>query len=102
MMSNDPDRMSTRELRNEVKSLRAGVEQLTREKGDMQLIAGRWQWLFQRAMKTINSIDDVFEYAYKKYTSDGLKDRIQTELKVLCADVSKVRKSPTEEIENRG
>jgi len=43
------------------------VERLVREKGEMQLVAGRYQFQFEHAMKCINSIDDLFEYAHKAY-----------------------------------
>ena len=48
--------------------------------GEMQLVAGRYQYQFEHAMKALNSIDDVFEYAYEKMTPDQLRVIVRTAL----------------------
>ncbi len=48
--------------------------------GEMQLIAGRYQYQFEHAMKCINKIDDLFEYAYEKMTPDQLRVVVRTSL----------------------
>jgi len=62
-------------------------EQLIREKGEMQLVAGRYQFQFEQAMKCINTIDDVFEYAYKGLGRTALRDLVQSALAVFTASV---------------
>lgn len=40
---------------------------------EMQLVAGRYQFQFEHAMKCINAIDDFFEYRYKSHTDESMK-----------------------------
>lgn len=67
-----------------------------REAGEMQLVAGRWQYLFEQAMKMVNKIDDLFEYAYDGIEKDKLREMIHGYMKEFTDEVSKVRRSPTE------
>lgn len=74
-------------------------EQLTVWKSrarEMQLVAGRWQFLFESAMKFVNYVDDLFEYAYKDMNRSSLKHSITERLATLTEQVSKVRRSPLE------
>jgi len=47
------------------------------EKGEMQLIAGRYQYQFEHAMKLINKIDDMFEYRFKVMHRDAIPAQIR-------------------------
>lgn len=74
-------------------------EQLTVWKSrarEMQLVAGRWQYLFESAMKFVNYVDDLFEYAYKDMSRWSLKHSITERLETLTEQVSKVQRSPME------
>ena len=74
-------------------------EQLTVWKSrarEMQLVAGRWQYLFESAMKFVNYVDDLFEYAYKDMNRWSLRHSIIDRLAILTEQVSKVRRSPFE------
>lgn len=55
--------------------------------GEMQLVAGRYQYQFEHAMKCINSIDDLFEYAYKGVGRTALRDMVRSYLAVFTAAV---------------
>ena len=59
---------------------KASREVLVREKGDMQLVAGRYQYQFEHAMKCINAIDDFFEYPYKVHEKEGMKAFVRLQL----------------------
>ena len=67
-----------------------------REAGEMQLIAGRWQYLFEQAMKMVNKIDDLFEYSYASIEKEKLRELIHGYMKEFTDEVAKVRRSPTE------
>jgi hypothetical protein len=41
-----------------------------RKAGENQLIAGRWQYLFETSQKCVNRIEDIFEYTWQKKKSD--------------------------------
>ena len=60
------------------------------EAAEMQLVAGRYQYQFEHAMKALNKIDDVFEYAYKKMTPDQLRVIVRTALADFTDAVKKV------------
>jgi hypothetical protein len=68
-----------------------------RKAGENQLIAGRWQYLFETSQKCVNRIEDIFEYTWQKMGKTDLRDYVHEELSRLTEAVSKVRKSPTEE-----
>jgi len=71
---------------------KASREVLIRERNEMQLVAGRYQFQFEHAMKALNSIDDVFEYAYEKMTPDQLRVIVRTALAKFTDAVNKVNK----------
>ena len=48
--------------------------------GELQLVAGRYQYQFEHAMKVVNKMDDVFEYAYANMTPDQLRVIVRTAL----------------------
>ncbi len=73
-------------------SLEDEIEDLTQERNEMQLVAGRYQYQFEHAMKCINSIDDLFEYAYTNYTRPELKEEIREYLKKFSDAVAAVPK----------
>jgi hypothetical protein len=72
-----------------------------RKAGENQLIAGRWQYLFETSQKCVNRIEDIFEYTWQKMGKTDLRDYVHEELSRLTEAVSKVRKSPTEEQEKK-
>jgi hypothetical protein len=63
---------------------------------EMQLIAGRYQYLFEQAMKTVNKIDDFFEYSFFDVVLADTQKRVQKYLKEFTDVAAKVHKSPTE------
>ena len=67
-----------------------------RKAGEMQLIAGRWQFLFEEAQKMVNKVDDLFEYAYASMHPVQIKESILGYLEAYTNEVKKVRRSPTE------
>jgi hypothetical protein len=53
----------------------------SREKAaEMQLIAGRYQYQFEQAMKALDKIGDTFEYAYRSMTPEQLRVIVLTAL----------------------
>lgn len=60
------------------------------------LVAGRYQFLFQEAMKFVNYVDDICEYAYASMSRWQLRHTLKDRLDVLNEEVSKLHKSPTE------
>jgi hypothetical protein len=60
------------------------------EAAEMQLVAGRYQYLHEQAMKALNKIEDVFEYQYGSMTPDQLRVLIQTALADFTDEVKKV------------
>ena len=80
--------------------LRMVKEQLSiwkRKAGENQLVAGRYQYLFEEAMKAVNKIDDLFEYAYSHMHPVQIKQDVLDALTLFTDAAAKVRKSPTEE-----
>jgi hypothetical protein len=61
------------------------------EAAEMQLVAGRYQYQFEHAMKALNSVEDVFEYVYVNMTPDQLRVTVLTELNKFTDAVSKVQ-----------
>jgi len=59
---------------------KAHSEVLCQQRGDMQLVAGRYQYQFEHAMKCINNIDDFFEYRYKSHSEESVRAVIQAAL----------------------
>lgn len=70
-----------------------------RKAGENQLVAGRWQYLFESAQKCVNRIEDIFEYTWQQMGKTDLRDYVHKELIKLKADVSQVQRSPTEKQE---
>lgn len=68
------------------------VERLVREKGEMQLVAGRYQYLHEHAMKALNKIDDVFEYVYKDMDVEALRRAVRDTLAGFTEAAAKVKK----------
>jgi hypothetical protein len=66
------------------------VAHLRQAAAEMQLVAGRYQYLHEQAMKTINKIDDVFEYQYSSMTPDQLRVVVHTALAEFTDEVKKV------------
>jgi hypothetical protein len=63
------------------------------EAAEMQLIAGRYQFQFEQAMKCINAIDDLFEYAYKAFGGGAdLQKEVRKYLAKFTESVNKVTK----------
>lgn len=74
-------------------------EQLTVWKSQarqMQLVAGRWQFLFEQAQKMVNKVDDLFEYAYASMHPTEIKQYVVRCLAEYTEQVSKVHRSPME------
>ena len=55
-----------------------------------QRVAGRYQYLHEQAMKTLNKIDDLFEYQYTAMTPDQIKKTVYVALSHFTAEVSKL------------
>lgn len=72
-----------------------------RKAGENQLIAGRWQYLFEQAQKMVNHVDDIFEYTYKSMTPKEIKTFIVSKLDDYSTAVAQIRKSPTEQQEQK-
>lgn len=88
------------QLRNQNRTLKEQLSIWKRKAGENQLVAGRWQFLFEEAMKFTNKVDDLFEYAYASMHPSEIKQTIRDALSTFTAEVSKVRKSPTEKRED--
>ena len=59
--------------------------------GEMQLAAGRYQYLFEHAMKFINQMDDFFEYRYKYHSNDSIREIVMTHLGVFTEAAQKIK-----------
>lgn len=68
-----------------------------RKAGENQLVAGRYQYLFEEAMKAVNKIDDLFEYVYTSMHPADIRKSVYTALSAFTAAASKIRKGPLEE-----
>lgn len=87
-------------LKDSAKHTRMTKEQLSiwkRKAGENQLVAGRYQYLFEEAQKLTTAIDNLFVEAYKAMKGGDIKDYIAEELTRFAEKVDKVYKSPTEE-----
>ena len=74
-------------------------EQLTTWKGlarEHQLVAGRYQYLFEEAMKAVNKIDDVFEYMYASMHPVEIRKTVYAALSAFTAAASKLVRGPAE------
>ena len=65
------------------------IEKLKEESGRLQLVAGRYQFMFEAAQRALNRIDDYFEYVYKSRTSDELQQMVREHLKIYTEAISK-------------
>ena len=55
----------------------------------LQLVAGRYQFMFEAAQRALNRIDDYFEYTYKSRTPDQLKEMVRGYSAIYTKAVSK-------------
>lgn len=65
------------------------IEILKKEAGRLQLVAGRYQFMFEVAQLCLNKIDDHFEYVYKGRTPDQLQIEVRKYLAIYTEVVSK-------------
>jgi len=70
----------------------ASANSYKEEAGNLQLVAGRYQYQFEEAMRCINSIDDLFEYAYKEMDVKVLQQMVREYLAKFTKAVSSVKK----------
>ena len=61
-----------------------------REAAEMQLVAGRFQYMHEQAQTCINAIDDMFEYRHKYSTYNQLQEDVRKHLATYTEAVSKV------------
>lgn len=59
---------------------KASREVLVRERGEMQLVAGRYQYQFEHAIKALNAIDDFFEYAFRDVSAATMQKTVRGHL----------------------
>ena len=79
--------------------LRVVKEQLSiwkRKAGENQLVAGRYQYLFEEAMKAVNKMDDLFEYAYAAMHPTEIRSKVMASLDDFTEAVAKFRLGPAE------
>lgn len=62
------------------------------EAAEMQLVAGRYQYLHEQAQKALNKVDDLFEYPYKAMTPEQIRKSVYEALAHYTKEVSKVVK----------
>lgn len=67
------------------------INLLKRDKGEMQLVAGRYQYQFEHAVKALNAIDDFFEYRFRDVSADTMQKTVRDHLAVFTAAVSKAK-----------
>lgn len=65
------------------------IEKLREEAGRLQLVAGRYQFMWEAAQRALNRIDDYFEYSYKTRTPDQLQEMVRHHLVIYTEAVSK-------------
>ena len=65
------------------------IEKLKEESGRLQLVAGRYQFMFEAAQLALNTIDDHFEYVYKGRTPEELQVEVRKHLATYTEAVSK-------------
>lgn len=70
-------------------SLRDQVKRLKTENGRLQLVAGRYQFMWEAAQVCINKIDDWFEYAVLICTRRDAQKHVQKHLAIYTDVVSK-------------
>jgi len=83
-------------LQEQPRMLKEQLSIWKRKAGENQLVAGRYQYLFECAQKMINQVDDIFEYAYASMHPTEIKNFVVDKLDQYSNEVSKVVKSPTE------
>ncbi len=64
----------------------------TQEAAEMQLVAGRYQYMHEQAQKALNSIDDFFEYAFKTVSNGTIQTEVRKHLATYTGAVAKVNK----------
>ena len=67
------------------------LDEVTKRSGEMQLIAGRYQYQFEHAIKLINKVDDMFEYQFEHFHRDALQEQVQVWLAEFT-DAVKIKK----------
>ena len=65
------------------------IEDLTAEVGRLQLIVGRYQFMWQAAQLCINKIDDWFEYAVFQCSSKDAQDHVRKHLAIYTKAISR-------------
>lgn len=81
----------------QIKTLKEQLGIWKRKAGENQLVAGRYQYMFEEAMKAVNKIDDLFEYVYTSMHPVEIRKSVYTALSAFTDSVEKFRKSPTDE-----
>ena len=66
-------------------------EKYQKKANEMQLVAGRYQFQFEHAMKALNAIDDMFEYQFRAMDGDALQKAVRTILAVFTKSVAPVK-----------
>lgn len=84
------------ELVNQQKVLKEQLSIWKRKAGENQLVAGRYQYLFEEAMKAVNKIEDLFEYAYAVMHPTEIRKVIHESLEKFTEAATKVRRGPAE------
>lgn len=65
------------------------IDNLRDEAARMQLVAGRYQFMWEAAQRALNRIDDYFEYVYKTRTPEQLQEMVRHHLEIYTEAVSK-------------
>jgi len=71
--------------------IRAALQELKDEAAHLQLVAGRYQFMWEKAQRCINEIDDMFEYRYKLYDHDGMQKGVRTHLRYYTEAVASLK-----------
>lgn len=73
-----------------VADLEMRFEAMKTKAANMQLAAGRYQYMHEHAQQCINKIDDLFEYAYLDYQLPVLQRTVRKHLKAYMNAVARV------------
>lgn len=82
---------------HQIRLLKEQLSIWKRKAGENQLVAGRYQYLFEEAMKAVNKVDDLFEYVYTSMHPAEIRKAVYTALSAFTAAADNIRKSPAEE-----
>lgn len=72
---------------------RHDIIELTKESGRLQLVVGRYQFMWEAAQLCINKIDDWFEYAVFQCTPEQTQAHVHKHLEIYTEAVSKTSKA---------